>query len=175
VLYVAFEESGVSMLAGMRSIGIDLQPHVENRTLRILSTMPESFNTEHHLLRIFDLMDVFDPQHMVVDAISARDRMGSSIAAFDFLIHLLTKSRERSITCIFTNQNSGLLQLSELGESDIYSLIDTLIMLRYHDDGFELSRRMLVFKSRGTAHSTHYHNLMFSNEGIDISPVVQNE
>jgi len=44
----------------------------------VQTAMPEAAGVEQHLIRIFEEMDGFGPQHVVVDAISACQRMAPS-------------------------------------------------------------------------------------------------
>jgi circadian clock protein KaiC len=64
--------------------------------------------SDDHLLRALGAIDTFQPDHVTLDALSACVRMGSEQAAFDYLMCLVSVLKERGITCIMTNQISGL-------------------------------------------------------------------
>lgn len=167
-LYVSFEESPEALQDEMLSAGIDLRPVLEEGSLSILSAMPESAGVEHHLLNIFDTIEAFAPKHVIVDAISACRRMGSEMAAFDFLVRLLTFCRVRGVTCFFTNQTAEAEQALEISGIGISSLVDTLLVLRYVDDGRRITRRLLVIKSRGAQHSMQYHGFSINGDGLKL-------
>lgn len=170
VLYVTYEESQTSLFAGMLSVGIDLQSAVDAHALRVLTLFPESTGIDGHLLTILDAIDAFGPAHIVIDAISACDRMGSEQAAFDFLIRLIMTCRGRGITCLYTNQTSQAEAITRISGVGISSLVDTLIALQYWDDGRELRRRLLVVKSRGSRHSMAYHPFTITDNGLAVTP-----
>jgi circadian clock protein KaiC len=172
---VSFEESEGSLTAGMKSLGLHLGPFLEEGSLKILTAMPESAGVEQHLLRISDVIDDFDPRYIVVDSVSACSRMGSPHAAFDFKVRLLAMSRKQGITCLFTHQSGISDRDRRFNETGIDSLVDTLIGLRYQDEGGELRRQLHVVKSRGTAHSNRYHDMIISDNGLDFIPAVQSE
>jgi circadian clock protein KaiC len=170
VLYISFEEAQESIVLGMLGAGIDLGQWLDKGTLRFLTAMPEAMGVEEHLARILVVIKEFAPRHMVLDAISACIRMGSEEAAFDFLVRLLSICKERGVTCLFTNQASGSGGAEEISGMGISSLVDTCLILQFADDGREMRRRLVVMKSRGSAHSSRYHDLIISNSGIRIGP-----
>ena len=69
--------------------------------------MPEAFGTEKHLVRTFNAIDEFKPDHVVVDAISSFERMGSDRAAFEFAMRLVNRCKDKGITLIMMNQSTG--------------------------------------------------------------------
>ncbi|HEV8379059.1 MAG TPA: ATPase domain-containing protein, partial [Tepidisphaeraceae bacterium] len=100
---------------------------------------------------------------------SACVRMGSERAAFDYLMRLVAVVKERGITCILTNQSSGLPgaceELSGIGFS---SVVDSVIQLRFVDAGSEIGRQILVVKSRGSGHSNRREPFFITSEGIEF-------
>ena len=97
------------MVAGMLSAGIDLRPALRARRLLVQTALPEAMGSDDHLIRALEAIDTFKPDHVILDAISACVRMGSEQAAFDYLMRLVSIVKERGITCILTNQISGLM------------------------------------------------------------------
>jgi circadian clock protein KaiC len=63
--------------------------------------------------------------------------------------------------------SGGAQEISGIG---ISSLVDTCLVLQFADDGRKIRRRLLIMKSRGSAHSARYHDLIISNSGIRIEP-----
>ena len=125
--------------------------------------------SDNHLIRAMEAIDSFKPDHLILDAISACVRMGSEQAAFDYLMRLVSVVKERGITCILTNQISGLVgsdeELSGIGFS---SVVDAVVQLRFVETGQEISRQMLVVKSRGSAHSNRRQSFVITDRGIEF-------
>lgn len=170
VLYVDFEVSREALVGGMQSIGLDLQSALDlGENIRLLTIMPESAGTEGHLLRIIDEINTLGPDHIVVDAISACQRMGSEQAAFDFLVRLMTHCKSLGITCLYTNQVTGNNDLTQISGIGISSLVDTLLALEYFFAGDRLRRRLLAIKSRGSVHSMDYHQMTVSDSGLQLA------
>jgi len=168
VLYLNFEESAESMVSNMLSPGLTLQPLIKAGTLAVRSYLPEAMGVEEHLFHALKDLDEFQPQHVVVDAISACKRMGSEQAAFEYLMRLLNVCKERGITCIYINQTSGLEIAQEISGIGISSLIDTIILLRQLPIGGAMTRQLIVMKSRGSKHSEQFHEFRITDRGIDL-------
>jgi circadian clock protein KaiC len=125
---------------------------------------------EQHLVRAFRHMDRLQPDHIVVDAISACTRMGTEKAAFDYLMRLVDRCKCHGITSLMTNQLDGLQADADFSGIGFSSLLDTIVFLRYVDLRREVARSLRVLKSRGSKHSNHYHPYAITDEGIQIKP-----
>ncbi len=168
VLYLNFEESAESMVSNMLSPGLALQPLIKTGTLVVRSYLPEARGVEEHLFHALKDVDEFQPQHVVVDAISACNRMGSDQAAFEYLMRILNDCKERGITCIYINQTSGLEIVEEISRIGISSIIDTIILLRHLPIGGAIARQLIVMKSRGSKHSEQFHEFRITDRGMDL-------
>jgi circadian clock protein KaiC len=175
VLYIDFEESQEAMVYGMLSPGIDLRPAVQAGTLRFLTAMPEAMGVEEHLSRAFKAIKAFQPDHVIVDAISSCERMGTRMAAFGYLTRVVNTCKERGITLILINQTAGFREENEISGIGISSMVDTIIFLRYIEIGGEINRMVLVMKSRGAKHSNQYREFLITDHGIEIPEVYVGE
>jgi circadian clock protein KaiC len=168
VLYLSFEESAAALMAAMRSSGTDLRPAQDAGRLRFLTTLPESKGVEEHLLQVFNIIAAFQPDHLIVDAISAARRMGSEQGAFDYVIRLVNKCKQEGLTCYLINQTTGFQDVHEISGIGISSLVDTVLFLRYIEVGGETNRMFTIMKSRGSRHSNQYREFLITDTGIDI-------
>ncbi|HUU27667.1 MAG TPA: circadian clock protein KaiC [archaeon] len=170
VLYINFEESERAMLENMLSPGIDLRPMVKAGLFRIIPGIPEAMGAEEHLLRFMSIIDEFKPDHLVVDAISSTRRMGSIQAAYEYLVRLGGSCKEKRITCFYINQTEGSHDLYDISGMGVSSFTDAIILLRFFDTGDQVRRQILVLKSRGTKHSSHYYEMMITDQGFELKP-----
>ena len=168
VLYLNFEESPESMVSNMLSPGLALRPLIKAGTLTVRSYLPEAMGVEEHLFHALNALDEVQPQHVVVDAISACKRMGSEQAAFEYLMRILNACKERGITCIYLNQAMGLDIVEEISGIGVSSIIDTIILLRQLPIGGVMKRHLIVVKSRGSKHSEQFHEFRITDRGIDL-------
>lgn len=168
VLFVNYEESSEAMIDNMRSPGIDLAPFLEDGALSIIDAVPEAMGVEEHLIRILDAAAKFQPAHMIVDAISELKRMGSERAGFDLLARLLAYCKNHGTSLMLINQSKDNRPHVTLSGFSISSLIDTVVFLQFDEVSGRVRTRLLVAKSRGTAHSHQYHELIIGDQGIEI-------
>jgi len=175
VLYVSFEESEEMMIHNLLSAGVDLRPARNSGRLDFITAYPESMGPEEHLIKMLNRIDAFHPDHVVVDAISACERMGGRQAAFDYLMRAINACKARGITILLTNQSRGRKDFTEISGNGISSLVDTVIRLEYVRLVGETNRILEVMKTRGSAHSTQKHEYVISDTGIDILDVYAGE
>jgi circadian clock protein KaiC len=166
VLYINFEESRNGILAGMHSIGLDLETPLQSGRLWVLAEMPESQGIEEHLYDITAAIERFEPDHLVVDAISACERIAGEKASFDFIMRLVHYCKRRGITILLITQVTDSAEGYEISGIGISSIIDTILTLDYKDRGDETYRRLKAVKSRGTKHSQKYHEFLLTDDGI---------
>lgn len=130
LLYLDIEESREALTSCMQSPGIDLQPARNSERLHFLSSMPESQGIEEHLIQVLRTIQEFEPNLLVVDAISACRRMGSPHAVFDFLLRLINHCKQNGITSLLTNLAPANDDGGEITGIDLSLVIDTVIILR---------------------------------------------
>ena len=166
-LFFAFEESTSQIIRNMRSIGIDLAPHVKKGLLQFHVARPTLYGLEMHLVTMYDLMKEFEPGVVVMDPITDFTVVGTRAE--------VKAAMTRIIDFLRTNQITGLLTsfTSEDNDPDesivgISSLIDTFISLRNVELNGERHRGLFVLKSRGMAHSNQVRSLSLTNDGIKI-------
>jgi circadian clock protein KaiC len=168
-LYLSFEESREAMVTAMLSAGIDLRPALRARKLMVQTGLPEAMGSDDHLIRALEAIETFKPNHVTLDAVSACVRMGSEQAAFDYLMRLVSILKERGISCIMTNQTTGVEgseeELSGIGFS---SVVDAVIQLRFVETDQEIDRQMLIVKSRGSSHSNRRRPFAITSRGIEF-------
>ena len=168
VLCLNFEESEAALVSAMLSSGTDLSPAIANGQLRLLTAMPEAMGAEQHLVRALIAIKQMQPSCVVIESASACRRMGTEQAAFEYLMRMINTCKELGILILITNQTIGLSNLDEISGIGISSLIDSVIQLRLVEDAGVMRRKLLVVKSRGSAHSHRHHNFQISDQGINI-------
>jgi len=119
-LYFSFEESPDQIVRNMRSIGIDLAPHLATGLLRFEAARPSLSGFEMHLARMNRDIQRFAPTVIVVDPISAF--RGSSTEIHSTLIRLADICKTRGITTVFTSLSGGNEQMTE-SERSVSSLM----------------------------------------------------
>jgi len=166
-LYLAFEESRDQIARNVRSVGIELQAHIDAGRLRLEAVRPSLHGVEMHLVQIHRLVGEFKPSAIVIDPIS---NLGNTVDASAMLLRLIDFLKTNGITAMFVNltTSGGALEATEVGVS---SLIDTWLVLRDIEAGGERNRGLYVIKSRGMQHSNQIREFVITSRGIDLLDV----
>jgi circadian clock protein KaiC len=169
-LYLAFEESQDQIVRNMRSIGIDLQPHVRRGLLRFHASRPSFYGLEMHLLTIHMLVQQHQPEIVVVDPVTDLVSGGSSKDVHAMAMRLVDYLKGKGITTLMTTLTSGGGHLEQT-EVNISSQIDTWLLLRDIEAGGERNRGLYILKSRGMAHSNQIREFRLTDRGIELLDV----
>ncbi|MDY6993148.1 MAG: circadian clock protein KaiC, partial [Pseudomonadota bacterium] len=168
VYYVSFEEPAESIIANMRSCGLDLEVHRQNGQLRFLSLLPESIGIEEHLIILFREIEQYQPSYLVIDAISAYQRMGNQQLAFDYFIRLWYLCKVKKLTSIFISQTYTDAEVQTFAQLEITSLIDVVITLNLSIQDKAIMRTLLVLKARGIGHDNQYQQFKITDTGVKM-------
>lgn len=166
-LYFAFEESTSQILRNMRSVGIDLAPHLKKGLLQFHVARPSEYGLEMHLVTMYDLIKEFRPSVVVLDPITDFATIGNSAEIKAAATRMIDFLKSHQITGLFVSvvSEASATDQSVVGVS---SLIDAWISLRNLENNGERQRGLFVLKSRGMAHSNQIRSFELTDEGIKI-------
>jgi circadian clock protein KaiC len=171
-VYFGFEESAAQTLHNMKSIGLDLQQWVENGLLQLHTSRISMFGLETHLITIYRLIEDFRPEVVIVDPMPTLTDVGSAQQAKSVITRLIDFLKMRAITTMFTDQTRA--QVIGVGtEEEIPSLFDTWLLLRDREVADEHYNTLLIFKSRGIAHSKRVYEFTLTDNGIRLKPLTR--
>src|ERR1700688_21895 len=100
-LLFAFEESAEQIVRNMRSIGIDLRPHLDSGLLRIVAQRPFLYGLEMHLVSMHKEVKQFRPAVVIVDPISNLIAAGNTREVNAMLTLLIDFLKTEGITGFF--------------------------------------------------------------------------
>ena len=168
VVYFAFEEPPAQIIRNMRSIGVDLQPLVDQGLLLFHAVRPTSEGLEQHLVSIWREVHDFEPALAVFDPVTSLATMGPDLEVKPMLTRMMLTQildfmKSRGITTVCTTGLQGV----DI-EAGVSLLMDIWIQLKDTDAAGEYRRGLSVFKARGTAHSTQVREYMISDDGIEV-------
>ncbi|MFW6299080.1 MAG: circadian clock protein KaiC [Bacillota bacterium] len=162
-----FEESESQIIRNMRSIGLDLEPFVEQGLLKIHSVRPTHLSLESHLLNMFQAVDRFQPDALIMDPISSFWSSDEDFGIKSLMTRIIDYLKTRQVTGMFTHLMHGTASL-EAQNTMISSLIDTWIVLRNREKASKRVRDLFIVKSRGMAHETNIHPFRITHQGFMI-------
>jgi circadian clock protein KaiC len=170
-LYVSFDESASQIMRNLRSVGIDLEPHVESGLLDMYSIRTEARSAEGHLIDLKCRMESNRPQHLVLDPISALAKTGGQVSAVHTSLRLLDLAKANGITVLSTSLVASDDAMTETTSMQISTIADTWLHLSYLIHGGERNRALTIVKSRGMKHSNQVRELLLSNRGLTLAEV----
>ena len=166
-MYYSFEESPAQILRNMRSVGINLQPHIAHGLLKFHCTRPTVHGLEMHLVRMHKMIEQFKPAVVIVDPITNLQNAGTLEDSTNMLIRLIDFLREKQITGFFVGLTSSG-KSAETTDEGLSSMVDTWLLLRDIELGGERNRAIYVLKSRGMAHSNQVREFLITSKGIKL-------
>jgi len=171
-LLFAFEESPPQLIRNMRSVGIDLQPYIEQGLLYIEASRPTLNGLERHLITIHKLIKEHKPHVVVIDPITNLISVGSLLEVRSMLTRLIDFLKVQNITALFTALISPHNVQQEATEEGVSSLVDTWISVRDLEGVGERNRVLTILKSRGMSHSNQMREFLITDQGVQLLDVV---
>jgi circadian clock protein KaiC len=168
-LYFAMEESSDQIVRNMRSIGLDLEPWVQQGRLHIQAVRPTLYGLEMHLATMHRLVEDLKPAAVIIDPISGLSLMGTSGEVKSMLMRIVDLFKSQHITTLFTNLSHP--GETEITQSAISSLMDTWLLVMSLESNGERNRGLYVLKSRGMGHSNQIREFLITDRGLDLADV----
>jgi len=150
----------------VRSVGLDLQKHLDSGLLRFESARPTLYGM--HLARMNRELEEFKPATTVIDSISAF--RGSESEVHSILLRMVDILKTKGITAVMTQLTPEGEQIRS-SDQGISSLVDTWISLGALEANRERNRGLYVLKSRGMSHSDQIREYQITNNGIRLLDV----
>jgi circadian clock protein KaiC len=169
-LMFLFEESPDQVVRNMRSIGIDLQPWIDQGLLRIHASRPTLCGLETHLVTMHTVIEEFMPSVVVIDPVTNFESAGTMAEANSLLSRLIDFLKTRQITALLTSLSTQAVGDADSG-AGISSVVDTWLVVRNLESGGERNRLLYVLKSRGMEHSNQVREFRLSSQGIELIDV----
>jgi circadian clock protein KaiC len=166
-LYFAFEESFQQVVRNMRSIGIDLQPYVDDGRLVFSAERPSSMGLEEHLLKAQRLIEDIRPKVVIIDPITNFLSVGRKSEVKAMLTRFMAQAKRLEATVLATSLSTGGEAL-ESTNAEVSSLMDTWIVMRDYRSDHENKRLIYLLKSRGMSHSRKLMELLITDHGMKI-------
>jgi circadian clock protein KaiC len=169
-LYLAFEEAPDQIIRNMRSVGLDLEPYLQQKLLQIQALRPTAHGLEVHLVKIHRWLSYFQPTTVIIDPISNLTVTGSLLQVKAFFMRLIDYLKSQQVTVLMNNLISGgnPLENTEIG---ISSLMDTWLEVRVIESNGERNRILQIIKSRGMEHSNQVREFRLTGQGVELVDV----
>jgi len=168
VLLLGYEESRPQLMRNAASWGLGFQEWEKRGLLKMVCQYPEAQGLEGHLYSIQREIETFKPSRLVLDSISALERVGSVRNFREFVIGLTGFVKQQQVCSLFTSSSPSLSGGDSITDAHISTITDAIVLLRYVERDGALSRGIIIIKMRGSQHDKRFHEFEISDHGLDI-------
>lgn len=169
-----FEESRDQIIRNAKGWGFDFEKYEKAGLLKIICEYPEVAGLEDHLIRMKKEMENFKPVRVVVDSISALERVSSFKGFREFIISLTSYIKEWDVAGLLTANTTSLMGGSSVTEAHVSTIADSIILLRYAEIYGEMKRGITVLKMRGSTHDKQIREFHIDDTGMHIGHPFRN-
>lgn len=169
ILFGFYETAGRLMLKS-QSIGLPLQPLVDDGALHVLWQSPTEALLDSLGHRLLDLVERTGARRVFIDSLSALARAATVPGrTIDFLTALTSALRDRDVTVLASWEMRDLFGGDiQTPAPELSGLVDNLIMMRFVELRAELRRVVSVLKVRDSSYDPGLREFIVSSEGVDL-------
>ena len=167
-LLFAFEESRAQLGRNAKGWGVDYGEMERQGRLRIVCQYPEMTGPEEHLVQIKKMVEEFQPDRVAIDSLSALERVSSPKGFREFILGLTSFIKEKDIAGLCTATTASLMGGSSITDSNLSTVTDAIILLRYLERRGEVHRALTVLKMRGSSHDKSIREFWITDQGMKI-------
>ena len=167
-IYITFEESRDQLARNAAGWGVDLGAAITGGQLDVLALYPERIGLEDLLVALRRTIRRRRPDRLVIDSLSALERISSDRAYREFVVGLITALKEAEVLAMMTNTASTLVGGDTVTETYVSTLTDAIVLLRYVEMEGEVRRALAVIKLRGSSHDHTIREFAISDRGMTI-------
>jgi circadian clock protein KaiC len=173
-LMLSLDEQVPQMMRNALTIGIDLQPAIDQGIVRMQYDAPQEIEVDHHFHGIERTVEEFQPKRVVVDSLSTYgSNMGTQGRVFrDFFHALVALMKEHQIAAVYNHENPEMLGMSSMmGEFAMSSLVDNIILMNWVEtgDAFRLGLTIAKMRANPTTRLTHECEIL-EGQGMRVLP-----
>lgn len=167
-MFFAYEESHDQLHRNAVGWGVDFYNLARQNKLKVICEYPETRSLDDHLLAIRRHVLEFKPTRIVIDSLSALERVSTTRSYREFVVGLTAFIKEQEIAAMFTATTPTLLGGTSVTEAHISTITDSIILLRYVEIFGEMRRGITVLKMRGSTHDKNIREFIIDNKGMHI-------
>ncbi len=150
-LMLSLDEQVQQILRNAVSIGVDLNPYIEQDLIRLEYEPPQEIEVDVHFRHIEELVHEFQPKRVVIDSLSTYGTtLGTRGRVFrDFFHAVIALMKEQQIAAVYNHENPEMLGMaSMMGDFAMSSLVDNIVLMNWVEIGDAFRLGMTVAKMR---------------------------
>lgn len=166
--YYLFDEGLGTLLARCRSLGMDLQPHVDSGLLQLRQIDPASVSPGEFAGMIREAVEEHGASLLAIDSLNAYMQ---SMPGEQFLLlqmhEVLNYLGQQGITTILILGQHGIVG-DVRSDVDLSYLSDSMVLFRFFEAAGQIRSAISVVKSRSSAHERTIRELQFGTAGLRV-------
>lgn len=167
-VYVGFQENPVQLARTMRNFGWDSETLFNNEAFELMYRSPVEMQLDSVTAELFGRVRDGKVKRVVIDAIGDLKESGADPQRFsDFMYALTQWFATKNVTCLLLYELHDLFDAPRISDEEIANMSDNIVLLNY-TRGVEMTRRIRILKTRGSAHDQREHVLQITNTGASI-------
>ena len=150
-LMLSLDEQVAQVLRNAMSIGIDLEPWIDQGLVRVEYDPPQEIEVDHHFSQIERMVEELRPTRVVIDSLSTYgSTLGTEGRVFrDFFHAIVALMKEHQIAAVYNHENPEMLGMSSMmGDFAMSSLVDNIILMNWVELGDTFRLGLTVAKMR---------------------------
>ena len=169
-----FDESTQSVLTRSRSIGFDIDAHLESGRMSIQPVDPAELSPGEFASLIRDAVENEDARVVVIDSLNGYlNAMPEERFMIVQLHELLAYLGQKGVITILVNAQAGLIGQMQT-TLDVSYLADSVVLLRYYEVRGEVRQALSVLKKRTGRHERTIRRIEIGDTGLQVGEPLNN-
>lgn len=166
--YYLFDEGVATMLARARSLGMDLQPHIDSGMLEVVQIDPAELSPGEFASWIRAAIEKRDVKFLAIDSLNAflQAMPGEKYLLLQMHELLSYLNQQGVITMLVLGQHGIIGDVRS--DVDLSYLSDGIVMFRYFEAQGSVCKAISVTKSRVTSHEGSIREFRLTGSGLEV-------
>jgi circadian clock protein KaiC len=164
-----FDERIGTLLLRARTLGMDLQPHIDSGILRLQQVDPAELSPGEFATMVRREVDDRNCRMIVVDSISGYLTAMPQEQQLMLQMHeMLSYLNRRGVVTFLINPQQSLLGTLHMGGVNVSYIADTVLMLRFFEAEGRIRKALSVLKNRAGPHEDTIRELRIDGQGVRV-------
>jgi circadian clock protein KaiC len=170
-----FDESVNTLRTRCEGMGMDLTPHLESGHIRVRQVDPAELSPGEFVHSIRVAVAEHGAKVVVIDSLNGYlNAMPDERFLIVQLHELLTYLGQAGVATLLIGAQHGLIGMQMQTPVDASYLADSVVLLRYFEDGGEVRQAISVLKKRGGAHERSIRAFTMNDTGVHVGAPLRN-
>lgn len=166
--YYLFDEGLATMLSRARSMGMDLQPHIDSGQLQVFQIDPAELSPGEFASWVRRAVEQEGVTFLVIDSLNAFMQAMPGEKYLLLQMHeLLSYLNQQGVITMLVLGQHGIIG-DVRSEIDLSYLSDGILMFRYFEASGQMLKAVSVAKSRTTPHQSSIREFRLGPEGVEL-------